>query len=450
MTRAWSLRNVRLFVVAAALCSMLGLVDDPARAVVSPIGTAAADPIPARCAMFTPTDPPVTGAPSLGSTRYVPLSSPQRLFDTRLAGDSDYLCPGQSTTKQVAGLAGVPATGATAVVLNVTGTASGGDGFVTVWPSGTARPTASNLNFVTTMQTRPNLVIVPIGTDGKVNFFSQSGVHLIADVSGYFEVSAFSASGRLTPVTPERILDTRLGIGADATKPGAGTTIDLQVTGRGNVPGAGVAAVILNVTGTAATGPGFVTVWPKGPLRPNTSSLNLVELGDTAANLVIVPVGTDGRVSLFTEAGTHLLADVFGWFGDATQPISSNGLFVPLTPGRVFDTRPNHYLFVGLPATNRPHTGQAGIAPIGVAAVALNVTATFSEGGYITVWPTAKPLPIVSTLNLAHLPNRGDTRANAAIVPVSDEPSFKGWVSYLAEKGAHVIVDTSGYFTAPV
>ena len=450
MTRALStFRDARLFILAAVLCSVLAVTNDPVRAAVLTIGTAA-DPIPARCATFTPTDPPVTGAPTLGSTRYVPLSSPQRLFDTRLAGDSDYLCPGQAITRQVAGLAGVPATGATAVVLNVTGTASGGDGYVTVWPSGTARPNVSSLNFVAPMQTRPNLVIVPIGTDGKVNFYSQSGLHLIADVSGYFELSALSALGRLTPVTPERVLDTRVGNGATPSKPAAGTTLNLQVTGRGNVPSAGVAAVVMNVTGTGATGPGFVTVWPKGPPRPNASSLNLVEPGDTAANLVIMPVGADGQVSFFTEAGTHLLADVFGWFGDATQPISSNGLFVPVPPARVFDTRPDHYLFVGLPATNRPHTGQAGIPPVGVAAVALNVTGTFSEGGYITVWPTAKPLPNVSTLNLANRRDRGDTRANAAIVPVSDDPTFEGYVSYLSEMGAHVIVDTSGYFTAPV
>ena len=231
MTRALStFRDARLFVLAAVLCSVLVVTNDPVRAAASTIGTAA-DPIPARCATFTPTSPPVTGAPSLGSTRYVPLSSPQRLFDTRLAGDSEYLCPGQAITRQVAGLAGVPATGATAVVLNVTGTASGGDGFVTVWPSGMARPNVSSLNFVASMQTRPNLVIVPIGTDGKINFYSQSGVHLIADVSGYFELSTLSASGRLTPVTPERILDTRVGTGAVASKPARGHDVQLASHG---------------------------------------------------------------------------------------------------------------------------------------------------------------------------------------------------------------------------
>ena len=206
----------------------------------------------------------------------------------------------------------------------------------------------------------------------------------------------------------------------------------------------------MNVTGTGATGPGFVTVWPKGPPRPNASSLNLVESGDTAANLVIMPVGADGQVSFFTEAGTHLLADVFGWFGDATQPISSNGLVRPRdTRSRVrHATRPLSRRRIAGHEPG-PH-GSAGIPPVGVAAVALNVTGTFSEGGYITVWPTAKPLPNVSTLNLANRRDRGDTRANTAIVPVSDDPAFKGYVSYLAEMGAHVIVDTSGYFTAPV
>ncbi|MFM7535008.1 MAG: hypothetical protein ACKO91_04340, partial [Acidimicrobiales bacterium] len=84
----------------------------------------------------------------------------------------------------VAGVGGVPA-GARAVVLNVTGVEASGDGFVTVWPCGAVRPKASNLNLVRG-QSAPNLVVAPVGTGGKVCVFTQSGAHLLADVSGYF------------------------------------------------------------------------------------------------------------------------------------------------------------------------------------------------------------------------------------------------------------------------
>jgi hypothetical protein len=54
-----------------------------------------------------------------------------------------------------------------------------------VFPDGTARPATSNLNF-TAGETIPNLVIVPVGADGKVDFYNDSAgtVQLIADLSG--------------------------------------------------------------------------------------------------------------------------------------------------------------------------------------------------------------------------------------------------------------------------
>ncbi len=88
---------------------------------------------------------------------------------------------------QVAGQGGVPAAGASAVILNVTAVDPAGIGFVTVWPAGQARPLASNLNFLTG-GTVPNLVVAKLGADGKVSIYngSESTVHLIADVAGWY------------------------------------------------------------------------------------------------------------------------------------------------------------------------------------------------------------------------------------------------------------------------
>lgn len=401
-------------------------------------------PIPPRCTGFVPTDPPVTGSPSLVLSKFVPLS-PVRLFDTRLEGDAGYLCPGQTITKQVTGQVGLPGTGAvSAVVMNVTGVVAGGEGFVTVWPAGAPRPYASSLNFTAAFETRPNLVIVPVGTNGQVSFYSTSGVHLIADIAGWFgpPVAPTSTDGRLNALAPQRLLDTRLGIGAPALKPTAGSSFALQVTDRGGVPASGVEAVVLNITGTAANAAGFVTVWPTGLDRPNASNVNLAGTGDTAANLVIVPIGIGGQVSLFTETGAHLIADVFGWFTDAAQTDSPTGLFMPLSPTRIFDTRPSSFVSGGA-TISRAHTGVAGMPTTGIAAVAVNLTATGSAApGFVTAWPTGQTQPTVSTLNLT---KAGDTRPNAAILPVGTG----GSVSFFAETGAHLLADAAGYFTAP-
>src|SRR5262249_35480955 len=65
------------------------------------------------------------------------------------------------------------AAGATAVV-NVTADDATAPGYVTVWPSGQPQPDTSNLNQERAHQTVANLVIVPVGPDGTVGFFSLS------------------------------------------------------------------------------------------------------------------------------------------------------------------------------------------------------------------------------------------------------------------------------------
>src|SRR5207245_2703186 len=78
---------------------------------------------------------------------------------------------GQSIDVQVTGVGGVPATGVAAAILNVTVTQPTANGYLTVYPAGSGRPLASNLNFVAG-QTVPNLVEVALGTGGKVSAFN--------------------------------------------------------------------------------------------------------------------------------------------------------------------------------------------------------------------------------------------------------------------------------------
>lgn len=120
---------------------------------------------------------------------FVPVS-PVRILDTRPAPENvggvvGPLVAGQTHTFQVTGVAGVPAT-ASAVVMNMTVTGTTGSSFLTVFPAGATRPTASNLNWVAGT-TIPNLVTVKIGAAGQVSVYNLTGnVHVIADVAGYY------------------------------------------------------------------------------------------------------------------------------------------------------------------------------------------------------------------------------------------------------------------------
>ena len=93
--------------------------------------------------------------------------------------------PGATISLQVAGRSGVPSSGVTAVVMNVTATSPTAASYVTVYPDGQPRPPTSSLDF-SKGETIPNLVIVPV-VNGKVDFYNQAGsVQLIADITGYY------------------------------------------------------------------------------------------------------------------------------------------------------------------------------------------------------------------------------------------------------------------------
>jgi uncharacterized protein YkwD len=253
---------------------------------------------------------------------YVPLL-PARLLDTRsgrptvdgLAAGGGAVGPGATRDLVVTGRGGVPASGAGAVVLNVTAVAPSATTYVTVWPAGSPRPNASNLNPVHGV-TSANLVVVQVGAGGKVSLYNAAGsTQLVADVVGWFP-----AGGTYTPVLPARLLDTRPGrptvdgVAAGEGAVGSGATLDLVVTGRGGVPASGAGAVVLNVTAVAPSSATVVTVWPAGSARPTASNLNPAQRV-TVANLVIVRVGAGGKVSIHNAAGsTHFVVDVVGWF----------------------------------------------------------------------------------------------------------------------------------------
>lgn len=122
-----------------------------------------------------------TGATAAKSTDGLFLpSNPTRLLDSRNSfimptwGGSTLEFPVHGPTGQVS-----------AAAINVTGTESMLAGFVTAFPAGVNRPTASNLNVDTWDQTIANHAIVRVSSRG-VSLFTQQGLHLIADLNGWY------------------------------------------------------------------------------------------------------------------------------------------------------------------------------------------------------------------------------------------------------------------------
>jgi hypothetical protein len=352
--------------------------------------------------------------------------------------------PGQTLNLTVLGRGGVPATGVDAVALNVTATGASSDSYLTVWPTGSPRPTASNLNF-SAGQTVPNMVVAKVGTSGQASIFNLAGsVDVVVDVLGWFP-----SGGSFVGLSPARVLETRPGlpttdgIAAGGGPVTAGEVRTVAVTGRGGVPASGVGAVAVNVTATNPTASSYVTVWPSGEQRPTASNLN-VTAGQTVPNMAIVKVGADGRIALFNLAGSvDLIVDVLGWFPTGTT-------YTGLVPARLADSRPGQPTVdgafsgtgqVGSGSTlNVTVAGRGGVPAAGVGSVAVNVTVTApTAGSYLTVWPAGATRPTASNLNFV----TGQTVPNMVIAKVG----ASGQISLFNFAGAtDVIVDVLGWF----
>lgn len=375
-------------------------------------------------------------SPALASPATYTGVIPARLLDTRVGGstiDGQAVGAGPVAARsivsvQVLGRGGVPETNVGAVAINVTAAAPTMTSYLTVYPSGAARPTASNLNF-TRDQTAANMVIVPVGADGAVAIYNEAGqTHVLVDVLGWFV-----AGGDYNGFSPMRVLDTRA-----ASALGAASVISIPILGAAGIPASGVGAVVVNLTATGATATSYLTVYPSDAARPTASNLNFTA-GQTVANLVVVPVGADGAIAVYNEAGrTHVLVDVLGWF-------AAGGDFNAFSPSRLLDTRSVGGQVGPASVLNLGVLGRGGLPESGVGAVAVNVTAVQPcATSYLTAYPGGTARPVASSLNF----DAGQTVANLVVVPVGGD----GTISLYNHAGeTHLVVDVLGWFAgAPI
>jgi hypothetical protein len=232
--------------------------------------------------------------------RFVPIA-PQRLIDTRDTGQR--LAPGAEVTLPLP--RGVPRD-ATALALSIATAETIGAGYFTAYAAGTTRPTSSLLNTDGPDQIRATGQIVPVSADG-FTVFSQTGEHLIIDVSGWFTgpSSALSPNGLFVPTTPVRVADTRAGSLIYPTG-----EIEMDLTALSGGPAVGFAA---NWTMTDTWRSGFLTVYPARTPRPLAAMANSDHRHQTVSQFGIGASSTAG-LSMYSSNGSHVLVDVTGWF----------------------------------------------------------------------------------------------------------------------------------------
>lgn len=378
---------------------------------------------------------------------YTPVS-PQRILDTRIGlGAPKVLVKGGGVVHlQVTSRGGVPDYGVSAVVLNVTVTGTTGPGFLTVYPTGVARPNASSLNYVKG-GLRSNSVTVQLSASGQADIYTSSGTQIVADVNGWYAASGspsgYALGGQVQPEKPYRLFDSR----SDWGKPLPDHAYAQLGVDYGNL-NSHIHALVVNITAVNPTYAGFLTAWDGTGSVPDTSTVNYLAKSITP-NFAIVPVGPctlcTGQyygvpsISIYSPVITHLVVDVVGFIDDGTLP---DGLrFEPRTPRRIVDSRSGLGLSAKLgAAATKTVTTPAEVLTADTKALALNFTGVSpTTSTYMSVWPAGLTRPTCSTLNLT----TGQIAANAAVTLLGQTNQFN---VYNNSGSVDVVVDVVGTF----
>jgi LPXTG-site transpeptidase (sortase) family protein len=151
-------------------------------------------------------------------------------------------------------------------------------------------------------------------------------------------------------------------------------------------------------------------------------------------------IGGRREIKVYSLRAAKLIVDVTGYYTSDVSLASQDGLFVPVDPVRLLDTRdpgqigklwPNWVVEAVLPPA----------AAANAAAAVVNVTGVETRGpGYLTVSAARQPIPGTSNVNWT---DANQVVPNHVIMPVTDRYG----ISVFSSHGAHVLVDLAGYFT---
>ncbi len=192
-------------------------------------------------------------------------------------------------------------------------------------------------------------------------------------------------------------------------------------------------AVTVTVIDTVAAG--WLTAYLPGTAIPEASVLNVDGPFQTRAAGFIASV-TPAGFALHSTLRAHVFIDVAGYFTGPTAVFAADGLFVPVTPNRVLDTRQGAGRRAPL-STTLINVGSGGAA----GSVAANWTITETAGiGFVTAHAPGRVRPETSNVNSDM---GGQTIANFGI-----SRSLADRMAAFSSGDTHLLVDVFGWFTA--
>ena len=391
--------------------------------------------------------------------------TPKRFIDTRKDGSRKPLAKSSTTKLQIGGLNGVPASGVSAVVINLTAVTTTSQGYFTAYPSGQSRPTASSINFPKGW-TGANMVTVPLGADGKIAIYNYGGAsHAIVDVLGWYakddSVQAAKGMGNQFFPTetgdPVRIYDSRKDATTDYVPFLGGDYLNVADTWATQAGAQAVKSYVVNVTAVDATKDGVLTLWNGVGGKPTVSTVNYVP-GTIAPNMAVVPAqyyttdeDEDGileqnsgfRLQNTGSGSVHVVVDLVGYYL-ADQPAGFR--FVPRsTPKRLVDTREKvgaKTVLSGAFGTTARTVNATSVATPDSYFVVANATGiTPTKRTYLTVWSGEGARPSASNINV----NPGLVRSASMYAPLREAAGSKLTFNVYNNSGSmHLAIDVAG------
>jgi len=391
-------------------------------------------------------EPPPASYPR---STFVPSAAPARLFDSRTDAHTTDLTAGPSRLAANETLH-LPVGEATAVALNVVVVNMASPGFLAAYPSGWAAPgQVASLNTDAAGQTRSNLVVVPVGSEGYVDIHVSAATDVVVDQVGAFYpvVGSNPQFGNLEPIAPVRVVDSRSCLGltsctgqplpADTwtTVPFTGVTDSDDATR--SIP-ADAVGVALSVTVDQPAGRGYLTAVPADFAGVKPSALNY-EAGQSATTLAFVALSS-GSAKFLTSRAAHMQIDVLGWFRGVHAIDDPYGQFVPTTPSRLVDTRqPQGSPQLAAGTARTVDATAAGVPLTAIAAVVNHAAIRSADIGEVQTAATAQPQP-PAFRNLS-LGAANQTRAASTVTRLHDAT-----YSFTSTVAAHHVSDLIGYF----
>ena len=370
---------------------------------------------------------------------YIALATEGHLLDTRYAIGVTTKTPvaaGSYVSFPVLGKGGVPASGVSGVVVDITAVnpTTTTSSWLWIGPSN-ATAAGSNVNIKSGSGPISNSAVSAIGSDGKLKIYNSSGTtHVVVDVQGYYtDNTAASGPGGFVAVNPiRRIVDTRDGTGlpkAASIAAGGSLTVDMSVGGA--IP-SGSPSAYFDAIVTGATAGGYLAEYPVGGNAAAATSVFDFLAGTTASGAT-AKLGTNNGVVFVnhSSAAIHLVIQAEGY----TSPTAGAGAGYRPALKRVAG------LAIAASGTATVQVvGQGGVPTHGVAAVAANLTVSPGTGaGYLKPY-SSDGTPGASAANFPASSTRAD------LVFLRPGPDGKIKVYNSSSTAITLYVDLQGYY----